>query len=83
MNDQSVVVMTFDNGGVLRTVRTLDQAAGEPVDVIARTTPSPGSEASFMQQLLGNVGKFSATPNQGATGSNAGSSGATFGNQGR
>jgi len=27
--------------------------------VVSRATPSPGSEASFIQQLLGNVGKFS------------------------
>ena len=33
-----------------------------PVSVVARTTPSPGTEASFMQQLLGNIGKFNAAP---------------------
>ena len=50
--------MTFDDRGVL----TNDQQAGQggrlPVTVIARTTPSPGTEASFMQQLLGNIGRF-------------------------
>ena len=33
-----------------------------PVAVVSRATPAPGNEASFMQQLLGDVGKFSPTP---------------------
>ena len=85
VNDQGVVVLTFDGGGTLRGVRTLDQSAGEPVNVVARTTPSPGSDATFLQQLLGNVGKFNATPNPGggANTNNAGASGAQFGSPGR
>jgi outer membrane protein assembly factor BamE (lipoprotein component of BamABCDE complex) len=56
--DQHVVVLTFDDKGVLKDVnrKTMDDSL--PVSVIARTTPSPGTEASFMQQLLGNIGKF-------------------------
>jgi outer membrane protein assembly factor BamE (lipoprotein component of BamABCDE complex) len=55
---QDVVVMNFDDKSVLTTVHTLDKADALPVTVIARTTPSPGTEASFMQQLLGNIGRF-------------------------
>ena len=46
--------------------------------VIARTTPSPGTEASFMQQLLGNIGRFNPTGIGGA-GTGGGSSGGAFG----
>ena len=52
------IVLTFDDNGILRNVKHLDQDDGQDVDVVARTTPSPGTEASFMQQLLGNIGKF-------------------------
>jgi outer membrane protein assembly factor BamE (lipoprotein component of BamABCDE complex) len=55
---QDVVVLNFDDKGVLKTVKTLDKQDALPVSVIARTTPSPGTEASFMQQLLGNIGRF-------------------------
>ncbi len=41
---------------------------GLPVSVVARTTPSPGSSASFMQQLLGNVGKLNPAGALGDTG---------------
>lgn len=83
VEDQEVVVMTFGANGGLRTVRSLDESAGKPVQVVARSTPSPGSEASFMQQLLGNVGKFSATPASNNPGAGAGESGATFGTPSR
>lgn len=63
--DQHVVVMTFDDKGVLKDVKKKDMDDSLPVTVIARTTPSPGTEASFMQQLLGNIGKF--VPGSGAT----------------
>ena len=77
VNSQDVVVMTFDQGGVLRDVKQLGQDDGKDVSVVARATPSPGSESSFLQQLLGNVGKF--TPSAGGT-PTAGGSGASFGN---
>jgi hypothetical protein len=38
-----------------------DQADALPVRVIARTTPSPGTEANFFQQLFSNIGKFVPT----------------------
>ena len=59
LDSQNVVVMKFDQGGVLRDVKSLDKEDSRSVDVVSRTTPSPGSEASFLQQLLGNVGRFS------------------------
>lgn len=65
---QNVVELHFDDRGVLRAVQRLDKANGLPVTVVARTTPSPGTEASVLQQLFGNVGRF--TPggvNTGAT----------------
>ncbi len=56
---QKVYVLSFNQAGVLTGIASRDLKDAEPVEVVARTTPSPGSEASFLQQLLGNVGKFS------------------------
>jgi outer membrane protein assembly factor BamE (lipoprotein component of BamABCDE complex) len=55
---QNVVVMSFNEQGVLQNIRTLDQADALPVEMASQTTPSPGTEASFMQQLLGNIGRY-------------------------
>lgn len=61
LRSQDVVALTFNDGGVLQKVEHLTLADSKPVNVVSRTTPSPGSEASFMQQLFGNIGRFNAT----------------------
>lgn len=73
---QDVTVLTFDQAGVLRDVKRLNQDDSRDVSVVSRATPSPGSEASFLQQLLGNVGKFSAGGTPGGTRTTPGGSGA-------
>ena len=75
--EQNVVVVNFDDKGLLTNVHKLNEADALPVRVIARTTPSPGTEASFMQQLLGNIGRFNpagtpATGGPGASGAGLG-----------
>ena len=55
---QKVIVLTFNDQGVLQHIDTRDEADAMPVTVVARTTPSPGSEANFFQQLFGNIGRF-------------------------
>ena len=74
-------VLTFDETGVLREIKRLNEDDAYPVAVVGRSTPSPGSEASFMQQLLGNVGKFSTGPTGGSS-AGPGTSGASSSNQG-
>jgi outer membrane protein assembly factor BamE (lipoprotein component of BamABCDE complex) len=71
VNSQNVVALTFNDSGVLTSVKQMSKKDSKSVDVVARATPSPGSEASFMQQLLGNVGRFSAgaAPSTGTGGS--------------
>jgi len=56
--DQQVVVVAFDEGDVVRNVQHLNLADSRPVDPSSRETPSAGKEIGFMEQLLGNLGKF-------------------------
>jgi outer membrane protein assembly factor BamE (lipoprotein component of BamABCDE complex) len=72
--DQGVLVVTFDDKGVLKSISKVDKDDGLPVTMIARTTASPGTEASFLQQLLGNIGRFNPTGAGTATGAAAGGS---------
>jgi outer membrane protein assembly factor BamE (lipoprotein component of BamABCDE complex) len=78
--DQQVVVVGFDEGGVVRDVQRLSLADSRPVDPSTRETPSAGKELGFMEQLLGNLGKFN--PAGGALGGLHRSGGATGGNTG-
>ena len=73
---QDVTVLKFDQAGVLRDVKHMNQDDSRDVSMVSRITPSPGSDASFMQQLLGNVGKFNTGGGPGNTRTTPGSSGA-------
>jgi len=57
---QNVVVLSFNDQGVLREVKRLNDDDSVPVAMVSRSTPSPGTEASFLQQLFGNIGRFNA-----------------------
>jgi outer membrane protein assembly factor BamE (lipoprotein component of BamABCDE complex) len=59
--EQRVVVVHFDRDGTLRDVRRYALEDGLIVDPVTRVTPSPGREMSFLEQLLGNVGKFNSS----------------------
>jgi len=61
---QNVVVLSFNDQGVLQDIKRLNQDDSVPISVVARTTPSPGTEASFLQQLFGNIGRFNALGQQ-------------------
>ena len=69
---QDVYLLTFNDAGILQAVDHKTGRDSQDVDVVSRVTASPGNNASFMQQLLGNVGKFSA-----GTASEAGSQGSS------
>lgn len=64
---QDVVVLTFDNDGVLRKVATLDKSKGYDVGMVNQTTPTPGTKINILQQILGNVGKYNPMSNMGST----------------
>ncbi|HJS85640.1 MAG TPA: outer membrane protein assembly factor BamE [Acetobacteraceae bacterium] len=58
IENQHVVKLRFDDRGVLRDVTTLGRRDALPARIVSRTTPAPGTEASVLQQLFGNIGRF-------------------------
>jgi outer membrane protein assembly factor BamE (lipoprotein component of BamABCDE complex) len=69
---QHVLVLNFDQNGTLKSIRQLDKDDAKQVAMAPGATPSPGSEAGFMQQLLGNVGKFTPAGIPGGSSSSSG-----------
>ena len=67
-----MVALSFDDKGVLRTISKKTAGDSMEVGMASGATPSPGSEATIMQQLLGNVGRFN--PIAGAGGGGGGGS---------
>tara|TARA_A100001037_G_scaffold281990_1_gene286186 strand:+ start:1226 stop:1681 length:456 start_codon:yes stop_codon:yes gene_type:complete len=55
---RSVLIIEFDNNGVVANVRKINTTNQEKIDFVKRKTPTKGKELTFIQQALGNLGKF-------------------------
>lgn len=62
--DRKVVSVVFDDKGIVRdlTFRGLDD--GRDIEAVDRITPTAGKEMSILEQLIGNVGRFSKDPSE-------------------
>jgi outer membrane protein assembly factor BamE (lipoprotein component of BamABCDE complex) len=69
--DQQVYVVNFDEQGVVKAVDHRVLQDGKEITPVARATPAPGRELSFLEQLVGNLGKFNSAA--GASSSGGGS----------
>jgi outer membrane protein assembly factor BamE (lipoprotein component of BamABCDE complex) len=59
---RKVIVMHFNKEGVLQTAQQVDEKSGRRIDLVEKTTPTPGRDVNAFQQFLGNVGKYNTTP---------------------
>jgi len=69
--DQQVFIVDFNDQNVVNAVDHMTLKDGEEISPVARTTPAPGREMSFLEQIVGNLGKFNgggAAPSSGTTG---------------
>lgn len=75
LTDQSVVRLAFNGEGVVSAVEHFSKADMQDIAIAKRETATEGQELSFVEQLLGNVGRFNSpgnTPgNAGVTSSGA------------
>ncbi len=56
--DQEVLVVKFDDNGVVSDMRLYGDENAQTVIPVARTTPNLGQEMTVLQQLIGNIGRF-------------------------
>ena len=57
MWNEKIVVVAFNDEGIVDVMEEIDN---ERIDLpmVRRKTPTGGHEVTFLQQLLGNVGRF-------------------------
>lgn len=55
--DERIVVVMFDQDGVVQQVKDVDSKR-QDIPYVERETATSGNELTFMQQMLGNLGKF-------------------------
>ncbi len=70
INKQQVMVLTFNNNGTLQSIHRATKKDSVLVAMDGRVTPSPGSEATFLQQVIGNVGRYNPAGLLGPAGTN-------------
>lgn len=65
--DQQVYIVRFDGNGVVQRLDHKDLKDGREIEPAPGATPAPGRELTFLEQVLGNIGRFnkSGTPGGG------------------
>ena len=56
--ERKVLVVRFDDQGIVRQVEHLTKEDGREIQVVDRKTPTRGKELTVIEQILGNVGRF-------------------------
>jgi len=56
--DQQVLVVKFDDTDVVQQVALLGMDDANDIDMVDRETPTYGQRLTIIQQLLGNIGRF-------------------------
>lgn len=59
VKERNVLVLTFDDRDQLARKRLYTQADMQDVDPVDRVTPTEGRDLTILQQLIGNIGRFS------------------------
>ena len=57
--ERHIVAIVFNENNVVEDVVTYTEADGQAVKIVSRTTPTAGNEVTILQQLFGNIGRFS------------------------
>jgi outer membrane protein assembly factor BamE (lipoprotein component of BamABCDE complex) len=57
---QNVVAINFDPEGRVEEIRRFTLEDGRLIDPVTRKTPTQGRELGLLEQLFGNVGRFTA-----------------------
>jgi len=57
--DYSTVSIVFDSNGKVKDISKVGLKDTKSIGLVSRETPTAGKELSVIEQLIGNVGKFS------------------------
>lgn len=60
ITEQKVMQVTFNDAGRVEGIKNYDLKDADNITMVQRTTPTSGKELTVLEQILGNVGRFSA-----------------------
>lgn len=58
VTEQQVVVVRFNNEGIVTEIDTLGLDHSRKVDIVDRETPTTGNDVSVLDEFIGNIGRF-------------------------
>ena len=58
---RKILIIKFDKNGIVQKMNELDTTKQKEILFVKRETPTKGKELTFIQQIIGNVGKYSHT----------------------
>jgi len=58
VTDQQVLVVKFNESNVVEKVQVYGMADAYEIEPVSRTTPTYGQKLTLLQQLFGNIGRF-------------------------
>ena len=61
--EQRVVMVVFDDNGVVSDVGNFGMEDGRVIDLVSRTTPTSGRQLTILQQVFANVGRYQSGGN--------------------
>ena len=56
--ERKVLVVSFDEAGNVDSTKIYGLEDGQKIDPVGRVTPTEGREITFLQQMFGNLGRF-------------------------
>ena len=59
ITEQQVVAITCDDTGKVKQIRTYGLEDAQEIEPVARITPTGGRQITILEQLVGNLGRFS------------------------
>lgn len=58
VTEQQVVVVKFNDVGIVTNIDTLGLDQGRDVEIVDRETPTVGNDISILDEFIGNIGRF-------------------------
>ncbi len=68
ITEQKVMQVTFNDSGRIEGIKNYDLKDAQDIQMVARITPTSGKELTILEQVLGNVGRFSGPKQESAPG---------------
>jgi outer membrane protein assembly factor BamE (lipoprotein component of BamABCDE complex) len=59
--ERKILAIKFDSGGRVASIDRYDLEDARAIAPVSRVTPTKGRELTVLQQIIGNVGRFSGT----------------------